>query len=343
MIKLSKSFLPVGLMVVMLGGVGCGMIETADDSTLGISLERLDENISGSEMSVPNEGATSDETSPWTANGQYVDESGNHLVIYPISIETGYSKDGWGAMYIDDGKMLTGELDEKYGKLTGIVIAYNDDGSMDKEMVVSLTDRGDHILMQKEDGVEIQFMKDEKDLWGGDDLPAYEYPGPEQFYYVLYKYLIDEFGGYFDEEDVTIPCPIIIKMDQRDKAEILVYGDFWINNYNLEDRVLKCVSGGSFPGCIHVIYGDSGFEVTGMDLVEDGSNYTSSAKKIFGDSYDDLIKSSADSEENQRMRSQIIANYVAANDLHIIAYQDYGKEPISLPAENIDTFYGELN
>lgn len=174
-------------------------------------------------------------------------------------------------------------------------------------------------------------------------LPAYEYPGPELFYTVLYSYLNENIGKLYPEADVTIPCPVIIYEDESDKSDIKVYGDFWVFNYKLNGDILENTSGGSHPGCIHIASTDEGYEVTGMDEVEDGSSYEPSAREIFGDRYDDLIKATSDEKGREELRAQIIANYVFANDLKIIAYKDYGWDPVTLPEQNIDSFYSNLN
>lgn len=173
-------------------------------------------------------------------------------------------------------------------------------------------------------------------------LPAYEYPGPELFYTVLYQYLIDELSQGYDTADVCIPCPIIITEDESDKSDIKVWGDFWIYNYELNGETLECVSGGSYPGCIHIESNDAGYVVTDFERVGDGSDYEPTAKKIFGDYYKDLVASSEDKEANDNLRAQIISNYVFANNLSIKEYKDYGWDPVELPEQNIDTFYSAL-
>ncbi|MCR5789205.1 MAG: hypothetical protein K6G83_04880 [Lachnospiraceae bacterium] len=173
-------------------------------------------------------------------------------------------------------------------------------------------------------------------------LPAYEYPGPELFYTVLYQYLTDELAKDYDTAQVSIPCPVIIAMDESDKSDIRVYGNFWIFNYDLNGETLENVSGGSYPGCIHVKNTEEGYEVIGMDIVADGSDFTDSAKEIFGSYYDAFMKDGEDEALREELRAQIIANYVAAEDLDITAYQDYGRDPVTLPEENIDNFYSKL-
>lgn len=199
-------------------------------------------------------------------------------------------------------------------------------------------------LFNEFEGVEvIPFQAAGGSVSSNGKLPAYEYPGPEVFYSVLYKYLIDEYAGNYPEAEVSIPCPVIVSMDESDKSDIRVYGNFWIFNYDLNGQTLESSSGGSYPGCIHVKSTDDGYEVTSMDVVEDAAGFTESAKKIFGDKYDIFMKNGEDEKLREETRAQIIANYVAANNLDITAYKDYGWDPVKLPEENIDSFYSELH
>ncbi|MCR4740088.1 MAG: hypothetical protein K5886_07495 [Lachnospiraceae bacterium] len=174
-------------------------------------------------------------------------------------------------------------------------------------------------------------------------LPAYEYPGPELFYSVLYKYLTDNLGSNYPAGDVCIPCVSISDMDESDKSDIKVYGDFEVYTYNANEDTLECTAGGSHPGVIHVKNTDDGYEVISMEEVADGSDFDESAKKIFGDKYDSFMKIYGNSDEREKTRAQIIANYVAANNLSIKAYKDYGWDPVTLPEENIDSFYSQLD
>ncbi len=173
-------------------------------------------------------------------------------------------------------------------------------------------------------------------------IPAYEYPGPELFYSILYQYLIDEFAVYYPKADVSIPCPVLVYEDDSDKSDIKIYGNFWIFNYDLNGDILECKSGGSYPGCIHVKDTETGYEIISMDVVADGSDFTESAKEIFGEQYDAFMKKGEDEKYREEIRAQIIANYVFDKELNISSYQDYGWDPVSLPEENIDTFYSIL-
>jgi len=173
------------------------------------------------------------------------------------------------------------------------------------------------------------------------ELPEYEYPGPELFYSVLYDYMAEEFGKGMEGE-VGIPCPVIIEEDFNNKEDNLIYGDFWYFTYNKNGDTLECVAGGQFPGVIHVKSTETGYEVTGFDRVEDGSNFTESAKEIFGKYYDEFSDAYSDTEGREKLRAQIIANYVFDKELSITSYKDYGCDPVSLPEQNIDNFYSNL-
>ncbi len=182
---------------------------------------------------------------------------------------------------------------------------------------------------------------DERHVTGS--LPAYEYPGPELFYLTLYDYLGTHLMPSNYDDEVSIPCPIIVYEDESNNDDIRVYGDFRIYSYYLDGDIMKTSSGGSFPGCVHLKSTDAGYEVTGMDLVEDGSGYTESARKIFGEHFDEFSKTISDSDATEKTRAQIVANYVAANNLSVTAIQDYGWDPQTLPEENIDSFYSTLD
>lgn len=184
---------------------------------------------------------------------------------------------------------------------------------------------------------------DESEKDDADVLPDYEYPGPESFFTELYDY-VEDFNKDYDEADVSIPCVRILEMDESDNSDIKVYGEFDIYNYDLDGDTLSCVSGGNYPGLIHVAMDDEGdYEVTGFDVVLDGDQFDASAKEIFGDKYDAFIKMNSDQDDRENVRAQIISNYVFANNLDIKYYQDYGWDKVELPEQNIDSFYSTLN
>ena len=198
-------------------------------------------------------------------------------------------------------------------------------------------------IEEVEDVVDEVTGDDESEKDDADVLPDYEYPGPESFFTELYDY-VEDFNKDYDEADVSIPCVRILEMDESDNSDIKVYGEFDIYNYDLDGDTLSCVSGGNYPGLIHVAMDDEGdYEVTGFDVVLDGDQFDASAKEIFGDKYDAFIKMNSDQDDRENVRAQIISNYVFANNLDIKYYQDYGWDKVELPEQNIDSFYSTLH
>lgn len=162
-------------------------------------------------------------------------------------------------------------------------------------------------------------------------IPPYYYIGHDDREAAVVNYLAKNVWEHVPGQ-VCIPVARIIKVDDSNKDDIRVWGDFHIYNYELKDGdTLFCVSGGAYPGLIHLKAGELRDEVTGMDVVLDGSNYDESAKQIFGDVYDEFIKISSDDTGREQLRKEVITDYVHANYLdNIKKYQDYGWDPVSI-------------
>mgnify|MGYP002855213548 CR=1 FL=1 len=160
-------------------------------------------------------------------------------------------------------------------------------------------------------------------------LPAYTYTGDEKTAAIC-DYLVNVKASDYEKADVSIPYMYIVDEDV-DTDDIRIWGDFWILNYNLDGEVLKTESGGNYPGLMHLekISG-GGYSVVDFEVVADGSDFIPSAKKIFGDRYDDFARAHADNEAMEKLRLEYIRDYVKANELDITAYQDYGWDAVSI-------------
>lgn len=145
------------------------------------------------------------------------------------------------------------------------------------------------------------------------------------------RYLINEIGKHYAEGEHCVPIHSIVTVDERNAEDILVWGDFWVFNYNQVGDTLKCVSGGSHPGLMHIRQTEKGFEVTGFDQVEDGSNNLPSAKRIFGDKYDAFHTINSDEKARERLRADGLAVYANKHNLDVNMYQDYGWPAKKLP------------
>ena len=159
--------------------------------------------------------------------------------------------------------------------------------------------------------------------------------GPEMTYIpAIDRYLIDEIGKYYAGGEHCVPLYNIVAVDESNAENILVWGDFWVFNYNQVGDTLKCVSGGSHPGLMHIRQKDKGYEVTAFDRVEDGSGFLPSAKRIFGDKYDAFQTINSDEKERERLRAEGLFEYAMKKGLTATMYQDYGWPAKNLKPEN---------
>jgi hypothetical protein len=145
------------------------------------------------------------------------------------------------------------------------------------------------------------------------------------------RYLADSIGSKYAKGEHGVPIHSIVRVDERNAEDILVWGDFWVFNYNQVGDTLKCVSGGSHPGLLHIRQTEKGFEVTAFDQVEDGSRYLPTAKKIFGDKFDAFQAINSDEKNRERLRAEMLATYAKKNGLAVTMYQDY-----SWPAKKLE-------
>ena len=145
------------------------------------------------------------------------------------------------------------------------------------------------------------------------------------------RYLVSEFGSHYAPGEHCVPFHTIVGVDERNVDDILVWGDYWVFNYNQVGDTLKTVSGGNHPGLIHLRQTDNGFEVTGFDAVADGADNIKTAKEIFGEKYEAFREINSDEQKRERLRTEVIAEYVKAHNLSVTMYQDYGWPAVKLP------------
>jgi len=158
-------------------------------------------------------------------------------------------------------------------------------------------------------------------------LPAYRYAGGNAVEAAVATYAVQEFANHYEPADISIPVVNVVAVDSGAAGETLVWGSFWVFNYELRGDTLSCVSGGEYPGLAHLQKSkDGSYRVKALEVVEDGSRYTGSAKRIFGKHYGAFTKMQSDTELRERKRVEMIGDYVRVNKLPISGYQDYGWE-----------------
>ena len=161
--------------------------------------------------------------------------------------------------------------------------------------------------------------------------PNAQSPNETNYFPAIDRYLVNELGRHYTQGEHCVPIHPIVTVDERNGEDILVWGDFWVFNYNQVGDTLKCVSGGNHPGRMHIRQTDNGFEVTGFDPVEDGSGFLQSAKKIFGAKYEAFNTIHSDEKARERLRAEGLAVYAKKHNLNVTMYQDYGWPAKKLP------------
>ena len=144
-------------------------------------------------------------------------------------------------------------------------------------------------------------------------------------------YLVNEIGKNYAQGDVCVPYAFVISSDEGNPEDILIWGDFWVYNYEISGDTLKTVSGGNHPGLMHVKKTDAGYEVTSFDAVADGADNLPSAKAIFGDKFDAYQEFSAAAEKREMERLRFTAEYVKKHNMSATMLQDYGWPAVELP------------
>ena len=119
---------------------------------------------------------------------------------------------------------------------------------------------------------------------------------------------------------------MIVAEDEEEPGSVSVWGDFWVFWYNIAGDTLKTVSGGDHPGLITISYENNQPQVVAFDRVEDGSQFTPSAKRIFSGRYDIFINMHSNECVCEAVRREQLSEYVLQNDLNVHYYQDFGWE-----------------
>ena len=283
-----------------------------------------------------------EELSTWTADGNYIDDTGMRLEMYKTYKEYGYSKDGWGAMLLPGDEIYTGDLDEVDGKLTGTISIHADDGTPTEGIVVTLIDMGGSILMQKENGEEILFLADDTDHSNPNFLPMFSYNqvladiGFDPLEAAAYDYLSFDYTNDYDSSNVMIPYVKIVDIDETDPKDVLLYGDYYIWEFKKEDDTLVAVSGGHCPGIIHLeSSGDIGASYSPTGKMDEAFT-DDDAKTLFGKYYDSYQLISSDDELREPQIAQVISDYVSANSLDVTKYKIGGEAAKELPKSRIN-------
>ena len=261
----------------------------------------------------------------WEAGNLTVGDVNNDLGggVYNLTL----NGDGTGSFY---SKSPEGE--EETDNITWVL---TDDGFKTKgDTALTFTDDGDGIKTNIL-GVDLHFTR-AGEVGPDDGAPdigtQYGYMGQDPQECAVWKYLCEDISVMYDkpEDAVTVPVVQIIKTEDNEDGSKNFYGDFWVFNYKIDGDTLVFVSGGAHPGMMTVSKDGDDYKVTEFKPVEDGSNFETSGREIFGDDYDKLIEITSDSDAREKLRAQGLADYVKTNGLSVTKYQDYDQDPVDL-------------
>lgn len=163
-----------------------------------------------------------------------------------------------------------------------------------------------------------------------DALPQYTYQGTEEYLDVISDYMVTTYAqeSFGDQADVFIPYSIIAETDETDPEDILVYGEYDIDGYDLRNSTLTSSCGARNRGVFHLKKDDSGsISVSDADLPPTDEE----SEELFAPveaAYEKLTALS--DEEVTAVRATAIAEYINTNGLYITQWQDYGRKPVAV-------------
>lgn len=157
----------------------------------------------------------------------------------------------------------------------------------------------------------------------------FEYTGRDKYLKEICSDMVKTATEYFipeDEKCVEIPTPYIVKIDDSDKNDIKVFGDFYIYGYNMDGSIFVNKNSGSFPGCYHLKEEKNVISVVKKEIAEDGSSFMPSLIKICeGDeALANQVSQVASSDDREVKRIEYVKMYAKNKNIHVTAIKDYG-------------------
>ena len=144
------------------------------------------------------------------------------------------------------------------------------------------------------------------------------------YYTALDRYLAEQIAAHYAPGEYSVPLSDVVAVNDEDSTDIRIWGDFWVYNYRQVGDTLKCVSGGSHPGLIHICQKGEHFYVSQFEQVEDGSGFLPSARRIFGEYFESFQIHHSDADERERNRAEGLRIFVRDHGLSATMYQDEG-------------------
>lgn len=176
----------------------------------------------------------------------------------------------------------------------------------------------------KKEGKSVNKMTEREFSWTSD--VKFEYDGTDKYLKAITDEMVKVGDEYFGNQGaVEIPSPLVVKIDDSDKNDIKVYGDFTIYGYIMNGTIFDMKNGGSFPGCYHLKEENGNVTFVKSEMAEDGSNNYESLVKICGDD-ENLAKEifAAKDNDKDKTRVEYAKMYAKKNNFRLSGIKDYG-------------------
>lgn len=155
----------------------------------------------------------------------------------------------------------------------------------------------------------------------------------DRYFEAVDRYFTGEIAPQYAPAELCITYHDYAAVDDSNPDDILVLGDFWVENYNIVGDTLMFVSGGNHAGKVHIKKDSAGnYFAPGLDAVGDGSEFLPTAKAIFGDRFEEFRKANSDHERREQIRKAAISGYVSRNKLGVKYYKDFGWPAVQIPS-----------
>lgn len=169
-------------------------------------------------------------------------------------------------------------------------------------------------------------------------LPKFIYTGDDAVLKAVCSYLVEEEADPHWKSPLyaLIPAPVIYDTVKEDGVT-KVFGNFWHFYYYKNGNTLEDDGGGEMPMCIHLKEENGAFTVAQVEETGDGAYYAEGIQK-FCEGHPDIYQRFFDYENNQmlrdKIRKELLEQYVTDNQLDIRYYHSFGWDPVELFAED---------
>lgn len=171
-------------------------------------------------------------------------------------------------------------------------------------------------------------------------LPRFVYSGEDKVMKAVCDYLVQNGGKIYyrgeNDDYPIIPEPVIFDRIEEDGV-LKVFGNFYIGIYYKNGNTLEDTAGGTHAGCFHLKEENGSYVVVEVEEAGDGSFWLESIRN-FCEGHPDIYQKYLDWEiyqaQHEKIRKEMLEQYVTDNNLDIKFYHDYGWDPVELFTED---------